>query len=209
MLTLLCRQLMQQRCILMMYLSVVMLQIQRTDSMTSVCLHHNHHHRVGLCLCNIRQFQPSSSSSSNSSPDAAAAADADRKPKFITKPRSFRIVDILTPSSRHFSMTSDVTRGHVTRRDHMTSTHTATMTSSDNEDSGGEKCVEVDDVMNSRERQVMTSGVSALGRLEQMTYSSVDDDHSDVITRHHQRHHRHLYHHRPGYTWLLTDCFLL
>jgi len=165
--------------------------------MTSVCSpHHHHHHRV--CLCNIHPSSSSSSSPSHSSPDAAAAADADSEVT-TAKPTSFRIADILTPSSRHFSVTSDVTRGHVTRRDHVTSAHTTTTTSSDSEDSGGEKCAEVDDVTNSREQPAMTSGISALGRLVQMTYSSVDDVQHDVIIRCHQRRHHHHHHlYRPG-----------
>ena len=171
-----------------------------TDVMTSLCLHHHrhhHHHHHPLCLCNVRHhIHPSSSSSSNSSSsDAATVADGDCSKVACTKPTSFRIADILTPSSRHFSSSGGVTRNHVT-----STNMTAAVTSSDDADAGGEKRAKVDDVTNSRERhQLMTSGIGALGRLEQMTYNSADDDHNDVIIRRHQRrHHHHYHHHRQG-----------
>jgi len=158
---------------------------------TEMTLVHQCRHHV--CRCNIHR---SSTSSSYSSIDAAANTDSQPS----RKPRSFRIVDILTPSTRHYSTTADVKRCHVTGgRDHVTSTQKTT-TLSDSEDSGGERSViDVDDVTSSRTHQLMTSDVSALGRLTRMTYDTADDDE----IRHHQRRR-----HRPGEHHLPVGCIV-
>jgi len=136
------------------------------------------------CLYSIR-YPPSSLFSSTRAADTAASSPVSRKPI-----SSFRIADILTPSSQHLCTTNDVIQGQVVRQDHVTSTRETTTTLSDNDDSNGVEYVEVDDVVTSQ--QVMTSGVNALGRLVQMTYNAVDDD---VDKRRYQRqNHRH----RPG-----------
>ena len=102
-----------------------------TKAMTS--LHHHHHHHCTR-LCNIRYTSSSSSSSYNSSAAADDDDDNARTSPINKKPTSsFRIADILTPSSRHFSASDDVTRGHVKRQDHVTSARENT-TPSDNSD---------------------------------------------------------------------------
>jgi len=148
-------------------------------------------HRHQAYLCNIHY----TSSLLCNSAAAVAAAAAENSP-VSKKLRSFRIADILTPSYRHYSATSDVTRGDVTRQDCVTSTRETMTSYTDNEDANEQKYVEVDDVMTSQ-REVMTSpGVNALRRMIQMTYDACDDDDDDDIRRHKPRHH--YQHHRQG-----------
>ena len=84
-----------------------------TNEMTSIQQYHHHHHQC-TCLCTNRYTASSSSSSSS-------ATDAGNSPINKKPTSSFRIADILTPSSRYFPASDDVTRGHVTRQVHVTS----------------------------------------------------------------------------------------